>query len=551
MATKAIDDRNLVVAVSRPTIAVLLALSLIALPYLSFGNASFIASYFFLKQDLPVVIALAVCTILMRPMLASPAANSRVGAAMDVLERVPVWAIAGFVFAAGLLAVWLVFGSYPLSMDEFWARADGVIITSGHAMAAIPLEWRGYAHALQPIFARVVPGQGLWASTYLPVNAALQGLLGPLASPLMAAISVLIAADLARRLLPEHPTAPVICALLMASSSQLLITAGTPYAMTAHLAFNLAWLWLFVHSSRVANLAALPVAVLAIGLHQAAFFPMFAVPFLFEAFLSGRRGAACLQGAVIVAAFLCWSAYDAVVFWWLHVTPGGATGTARMMDRALAFISAFGFSKIALMALNLIRWTVWQNLLAVPLLLVTAWPAIRNGGVWRAMVAGIALTILVVTAVMGFQGHGWGYRYAFQVLGSLALIAADGVPSLVSALGERRARRWLMAGCALALLVQIPLRLVQTERFVRPFAAGAAYVRSRPEPIVIVHGDSLWYGDDLVRNDPYLARPIVLRRNSLTPAAIEQIERAFPGRVRELSDAELLGLGMTPMARRR
>jgi hypothetical protein len=66
-----------------------------------------------------------------------------------------------------------------------------------------------------------------------------------------------------------------------------------------------------------------------------------------------------------------------------------------------------------------------------------------------------------------------------------------------------------------------------------------------------VHGDSLWYGDDLVRNDPYLARPIVLRRNSLTPAAIEQIERAFLGRVRELSDAELLGLGMTPMARRR
>jgi hypothetical protein len=78
-----------------------------------------------------------------------------------------------------------------------------------------------------------------------------------------------------------------------------------------------------------------------------------------------------------------------------------------------------------------------------------------------------------------------------------------------------------------------------------------AYVRSRPEPIVIVHGDSVWYGDDLVRNEPYLGRPIVLRRNSLAPGAIGQIERAFPGQVRELSDAELLGLGMTPMARRR
>jgi hypothetical protein len=86
---------------------------------------------------------------------------------------------------------------------------------------------------------------------------------------------------------------------------------------------------------------------------------------------------------------------------------------------------------------------------------------------------------------------------------------------------------------------------------VRPFAAGVAYVRSRPEPIVIVNGDSVWYGDDLVRNDPYLARPIVLRRGALAPAAVAQIEAAFPGRVYELSDAELLRLGMTPTLRRR
>ena len=68
---------------------------------------------------------------------------------------------------------------------------------------------------------------------------------------------------------------------------------------------------------------------------------------------------------------------------------------------------------------------------------------------------------------------------------------------------------------------------------------------------MIVHGDSVWYGDDLVRNDPYLAPPIVLRRNSLAPGAITQIQRAFPGRVYELSDAELLRLGMTPVAHRR
>ncbi|HEX7940707.1 MAG TPA: hypothetical protein VF488_02845, partial [Gemmatimonadaceae bacterium] len=173
---------------------------------------------------------------------------------------------------------------------------------------------------------------------------------------------------------------------------------------------------------------------------------------------------------------------------------------------------------------------------------------LRRSPVIVDLAAGVVVTLLFFMFFPSTQGHGWGYRYAFQVLGSLALIAAEGVPTFVSALGERRAQRWLVAECALALVVQIPLRLVQTERFIRPFAAGVAYVRSRPEPIVIVRGDSLWYGDDLVRNDPYLSRPIVLRGNSLTPAAIAQIERAFPGRVRALSDAELLGLGMTPMA---
>jgi len=45
--------------------------------------------------------------------------------------------------------------------------------------------------------------------------------------------------------------------------------------------------------------------------------------------------------------------------------------------------------------------------------------------------------------------------------------------------------------------------------------------------------------------------PLALHGNSLTPGAIGQIEQAFPGRVVEVSDAELLKLGMTPVALRR
>ena len=137
------------------------------------------------------------------------------------------------------------------------------------------------------------------------------------------------------------------------------------------------------------------------------------------------------------------------------------------------------------------------------------------------------------------------------MLGSLALIAAEGVPAVSSVLGTRRARAWLATGLALAVVVQLPLRFVQTERFVRPFAAGVAHVRSRPQPIVIVPASGLWYGDDLIRNDPYLAPPIVLRRDALAPAAIAEIRRVFPGQVVEVTEDQLLGLGMTPVQSRR
>jgi hypothetical protein len=201
--------------------------------------------------------------------------------------------------------------------------------------------------------------------------------------------------------------------------------------------------------------------------------------------------------------------------------------------------------------MNLSLLFTWNAPIMAILVVVVFLQLRRSPPVIVDLAVGVVITLLFFMFFPSTQGHGWGYRYAFQVLGSLALIAAEGVPQFASALGERRARGWLAAGCALALAVQLPLRLVQTEWFVRPFAAGVAYVRSRPAPIVIVHGDSVWYGDDLVRNDPYLASPIVLRASSLSPGAIEQIEQAFPGRVLEVRDAELLGIGMTPVARPR
>jgi hypothetical protein len=96
------------------------------------------------------------------------------------------------------------------------------------------------------------------------------------------------------------------------------------------------------------------------------------------------------------------------------------------------------------------------------------------------------------------------------------------------------------------LVVLLPLHLVETEQFVRPFAAGVALVTSQKADVVLVHGDSVWYGRELIRNDPFLrGQPTVVRATWITSEQRAALERAYPGRVVDVSDTELLKLGMT------
>ena len=130
-------------------------------------------------------------------------------------------------------------------------------------------------------------------------------------------------------------------------------------------------------------------------------------------------------------------------------------------------------------------------------------------------------------------------------------LAAAGVPVLLGAVGAQRGRQLLVASCAIAVLVQLPLRLVQTERFVRPFAAGHEIVQRQRADVVLVHGDSVWYGKDLIRNDPFVRAPAVIYATLLSSYGRTMLERAHPGRVVEVHDSELLSAGMTPYTPRR
>jgi len=443
----------------------------------------------------------------------------------------------------GIATTYWVMHGLLFSMDEFTVDFQARIFAHGDVAARVPWPWRSIGPALTPVFVNFDAAHGVWRSMYLPVYAAMKMpfvLLGAgeLLNPLLTGASVLALGLAARRIWPDERARPWIAVALLATSSELLVTSGSGYTMPAHLLANLLWLWLYLRGDRWSWALALLVGGLALGLHNPFPHALFVAPFLVRLLRERRWGRLTSGVLAYAAASACWLAF-------LLQARSNVEGTGETLVTLFAWPSV---RTLLLHVTNLTLLLTWHAPVLGILALIVVLRPWKPPAVIVDLAIGAGMTLVFFSFFPSTQGHGWGYRYAFQVLGSLALIAAEGVPVVARAIGASRTRAWMATGLALAVVVQLPLRLLQTERFVRPFAAGAAYVRSRPEPIVIVHGSGLWYGDDLIRNDPYLTRPIVLRGATLAPTAISQIRRVFPGRVAEVTSDQLLRIGMTPMA---
>jgi len=488
---------------------------------------------FFYGQDLPAAILMLVAAqgLYLVPAAWAPAA-----------PRTPGWraalALALAVAAAGWAGSRLVYDGYGLSMDEFMARFDAQILAGGRLAASIPEAWRAYAAALQPKFAQVTPDHAHWVSTYLPVNAALLALglrIGAeaLAPALLAGIAVAATFGCARRLWPDRPAAAWAAAVLLATAPQLLITAMTPYSMTAHLALNMAWLWLVLRGGKAGHGAAAGVAFLATGLHQLIFNPLFAAPFVADMWLARRWKAAAWHTAAYAAIGLFWAAYPGLV---RHAFAGPAAagpaaaaaaagGGQAALAQALALIRGFQpLEAPGFMLQNIVRFLTWQSLLAVPLAFAAAWPALRQGGMVRALVASLVLTTLAMLLLMPYQGHGWGYRYLHGLMGALALLAGFGW-SRIGEGAEPRVRAAVFAAAAAAsLAVLFPLRAWQTWTLTHPHARAERQIRAVAADIVLVDANTLRVDIDSVRNRPDLSnRPLEMYAPALTPAQVRAL----------------------------
>lgn len=512
------------------------------------GPSTELPKFFLVVQDAPALFLIALFLLAARRLLAGGATLPLAGS----IDRLEGWN--GAVIVAALAAcltyagAHLVYRHFALSVDEFMADFDARIIAGGHLLASVAPEWRDYVPALQPIFRLAVPENAFWASSYLPVNAAIRAaflLLGDaaIASALFAGIALLALFGIARHLWPDRPDAAMVAVLLLACSSQFLITAMTPYAMTAHLALNLIWLWLFLRDTRWSHALAAATGFAACGLHQVIFHPLFVAPFLLTVLLHRKWKLAGFYAAAYAAIGLFW------ILYWSLLLPGTAEaassglGLAYQLKRIGEMVQLDVFAAISYMGLNIFRFIAWQAPLTIPLAFVGFLVCRRQSTTIRDLAFGIFLTLAVITVLMPYQGHGWGYRYLHGMLGSLSLLAAQGWICLSEQISAERRKSLFAAGLALSLLVIVPWHAFQASRFVTPYASASAAIARSDAQVVLVDSVDVWFGTDLVRNDPYLRKtPKVMTLGYLDEVGVRKICGSYDVAVFDRRDANQFGL---------
>jgi len=493
---------------------------------------------FLFRQDLPVIVLLFALLGAMRTWQL-PITGRR----YDGNVARPVLLLGAALLVVCVAGHHIVMWGYALSRDEQLVLFDAEVFAHGSLAAHLPAEWGPLHQALNVLYMPVgFQGEG-WVSIYRPVNAAFHALVGlagdrAWTNPILAVIGLVATWRVARRLLPDDRESQFVAVLLYATSTQVLALAMTSYAMTGHLALNMVWLALFLRDKWYAHIGAIVVGLLAIGLHQLIYHPLFAGPFLFFSLVLKRRwGWSAVYAFAYAAGILLWARYSIYPLRELGMKPAPSDGDGFLLTRMLWAVQELSPEYLWIKAVNLVRFIAWQNLILLPLLLVGMRSAVksRDRRLW-GMVAAIAALIVFKLVLRPYQGHGWGYRYMHGVVGIACILAAIGW-------GELRARgaigmRHLQIATAATMLAAAPWLLWQAHQFSGIFARQDRAIARTDADLVIVENGGAEFAQDLVYNPPYLdRRPIRLLASELDGA---DLARLCAGRSVAFVDAKTL-----------
>ncbi len=450
-------------------------------------------------------------------------------------ERLPIFnskvALCGVaaLFLLTFAGHYLILSGYDHSRDEQMATFDAAVFAGGHLVQRLPAFWRDHADALNVMFMYPAEQRGAWISSYLPFNAGLRALLSmvgapTLAGPLMTVLGGVALWGTIRRLWPDDKEAMTVGLILYAGSAQILVTGMTSYAMPAHLALNLCWVWLFLRGSWTSDIAALLVGFIAVGLHQPLMHPIFVAPILLLLVRERRwdRAALFFAGYAAIGAFwLLWPN-----FIWQMVQADPVTlrpDGVDYMTRLTQVLSNGDPLGLPNMVSNMLRLIAWQHLLLVPLMLIGAKVA-RVDRLAGALAGGIILTILAMAVLLPYQGHGFGYRYLHGLIGNAILLAIFGWRSIAKSaeIGKWRGLMWrttLVGG-----LVLLPVQAWMAYAFYAAPAQVSESINKIDSDYAVIGAGDTRDAFDLIYNPPALdRRPVRLLRQAMDTGAIRDI----------------------------
>ena len=492
------------------------------------------------RRHEPIFLALMAAFAIAAAVLArraEPASDGRLGMVTWSPWRLAF--IAGAVVAITTLGGQLVMHGLKFSMDEWVADFQARVFAEGKAIVTLPDEWKQFGAALKPVFVVYDRDTNTWLSAYWPIYGIIRAGFMKLGAdrflnPLLAAAAIPLVWLCARRLWPDDVGRAWLATSFLALSSQFLIMSMSGYAMPAHLVVNLLWVYAFARNDRAGWITAPIIGVIALGLHNPFPHALFVTPFLLQLVLMKRWNWTFYFGAVYLAG---------VAGWWMWaqaVTVASADGGSLVGLFTLPSLTMFAVQDLSLTVI-----LSWQTPIVATLLLWTAfsWRSLSNSE--QSLLLGIAMSFGWFFLFPMTQGHGWGYRYTYPVLGNIALLGATGYRLMSKSVGDALMRRLMVASVVATVALQIPLRAWQVREYVRPFALAHEYISRIDADVVIVDPTTSWYGIDLVRNDPFLRNtPKVISAFYLKPQDKRVLAAKYGDRVHLLRPEELAQFGI-------
>jgi len=458
-----------------------------------------------------------------------------IGAAVFVAGRIParallraagahpgvIAALSALVLGAGAL---IVYHDHPLSMDEYAAYFQSQVFAAGHLTGSFPLPQKDWLipPGFQNFFLTISSQTGQVASSYWPGFALLLAPFTALGipwacNPVLSALTVLVIHRLAMQVFADREAAGL--AVLLSVSSPVFFGIGISYySMAAHLLANCVYALLLIRPDARRALIAGVVGSLALCLHNPVPHMLFALPWLI--WIGTRKGGVRLLALIGVGYLpLC---LLLGVGWFellqqLRATApvAAASADASLLESTLSLFSAPTAVVLLGRLMGVAKIWVW----AVPgLLILASWGAVRarHNSVCRLLSASALLTLIGYVFFPLDQGHGWGYRYFHSAWMALPLLATAalfrtvdqgstaGTAPAARIFEDADTRAYLTACMVLTLVFGVGLRAVQMQSFMAYDLSQLPHYAGRDRHVVILDPNVMFYGGDLVQNDPWL-----------------------------------------------